>query len=267
MRAWPYWPMIRARSEPSTEMSSRTRVRSPSGNRNVRFLPVSQILAASTSMPNGSPGSVRGCGRPSEAAAAEDAESIPATLRRHSSPQDRSNGHQSAITPCWHSAGALSRLALVAGLDAQAAVGLGGGNLAVQDPVDLLAHGHLDVVAHGQFVHCEGGADALGHGSGRAEDLVQRLARAELLAEGPVAAQRAHAGGEEIAQAGQAGECGRLAAHGHAEPGEFGQAAGDHRGPGVVTHAEALRDAGRDRHHVLERTAELAADYVVVGVD
>src|SRR5262249_12749879 len=183
MRAWPYWPMIRARSEPSIEMSTRTRVRSPSGNRKVRFLPISQVLAASTSMPNGSPGSVRGCGRPSEAAAAEDAESIPGTLRRHSPPQERSNRHQAAISPAGHSVRRLSRLALVAGLDAQAAIGLGGGDLAVQDPVDLLAHGHLDVVAHGQFVHGEGGADALGHGPGRAQDLVQRLARAELLAE------------------------------------------------------------------------------------
>src|ERR1700742_5171240 len=231
MRAWPYWPMMRARSEPSSEMSSRTSVRSPSGNRKVRFLPVSQVLAASTSMRNGSPGSVRGCGRPSEAAAAEDAESIPATLRRHSSPQDRSNGHQSAITPCWHSTGALSRLALVAGLDAQAAVGFGGGNLAVQDPVDLLAHGHLHVVAHGQFVHGEGGADAFGHGPGRAQDLVQRLARAELLAEGPVAAQRAHAGGEEIAQARQGRGRNGLTAHGYAQPGDLGQAAADHRRP------------------------------------
>src|SRR6476620_11415416 len=143
MRAWPCWPMIGARSEPSSEMSARTRVRSPSGNWKVRFLPVSQVLAASTSMRNGSPGSVRGCGRPSEAAAAEDAESIPATLRRHSSVQDRSNGHQSAIAPCWHSADGLSRLALVAGLDAQAAIGLGGGDLAVQDPVHLAADGHL----------------------------------------------------------------------------------------------------------------------------
>src|SRR5512144_2205907 len=182
MRAWPYWPMNRATSDPCTEMSVRTMVRSPSGNRKVRFLPVSQALAVSTRRPNGSPGSIPGCGRPSEAAAEEEAESIPAMLRRHSSAQDRSNGHQSAIDPCWHRPGALARLALVASLDTQAAVGLGGGDLAVQDPVHLPADGHLHAVPLGQFVHCEGGADALGHGPGRAQDLVQCLARAELLA-------------------------------------------------------------------------------------
>src|SRR5882757_4538023 len=111
-------------------MSVRTMVRSPSGNRRVRFFPVSQVLAASTRRPNGSPGSVPDCASPSEAAAAEEAESIPATpRRRHSSTHDRSNGHQSAIAPMltqWR--GLLSRLALVAGLDAQAAVGLGGGD-------------------------------------------------------------------------------------------------------------------------------------------
>jgi len=58
-----------------------------------------------------------------------------------------------------------------------------------------------------------------------------------------------------------------LAAHRHAQPGDLGQAAADHRGPGVVADAEALRDAGGDRHHVLQRPAELAADHVVVGID
>src|SRR5256714_6259157 len=128
MRAWPYWPTNLARSDPCTEMSVRTMVRSPSGNRKVRFLPISQVLAVSTRRPNGSPGSVPRCGRPSDAAAAEEAESIPARLRLHSSGQDRSNGHQSAMVPCWHSVRALSRLALVAGLDTQAAIGLGGGD-------------------------------------------------------------------------------------------------------------------------------------------
>ena len=65
----------------------------------------------------------------------------------------------------------------------------------------------------------------------------------------------------------RAGEGRRLAAHGDAQPGDLGQATADHRRPGVVAHAETLRDAGGDGHYVLQRPAELAADHVVVDVN
>src|SRR5580698_616864 len=86
---------------------------------------------------------------------------------------------------------------------AQAAVGLGRGDLRGQHPVHLVAHRHLDAVPLGQLARGEGGADALGHRVGRREHLLQAPARAELLAERPVAAQRAHAGGHEVAHAGR----------------------------------------------------------------
>jgi SAM-dependent methyltransferase len=73
---------------------------------------------------------------------------------------------------------------------AQAAVGLGRGDLRGQHPVHLVAHRHLDAVPLGQLARGEGGADALGHRVGRREHLLQAPARAELLAERPVAARR-----------------------------------------------------------------------------
>ena len=48
---------------------------------------------------------------------------------------------------------------------------------------------------------------------------------------------------------------------------QLGQAARHHHRPRVVADAEALGDAAGDRHDVLQRAAELAADDVVVGVD
>src|SRR5258708_3645185 len=97
-------------------------------------------------------------------------------------------------------AGWSSGLALVAGLlmPAEPAVGLRRGNLPGQDPVHLGADGHLHAVALGQLMRGEGGADAFRHGPGRAEDLFQRPAGAELLAQRPVAAQRAHAGRDQV---------------------------------------------------------------------
>ncbi len=92
--------MTRARSAPSTEMSERVRVRSCPENRNVRFFPVSQARAASTSTANGSPGRVPGWGRPIEAAAAEDLEMISVQVRFQSSAHERSKGHHSAMATC-----------------------------------------------------------------------------------------------------------------------------------------------------------------------
>jgi hypothetical protein len=81
-------------------MSERVRVRSCPENRNVRFFPVSQARAASTSTANGSPGRVLGCGRPIDAAAAEDMETISVQVRFHSSLRERSKRHHSAMATC-----------------------------------------------------------------------------------------------------------------------------------------------------------------------
>ena len=55
----------------------------------------------------------------------------------------------------------------------------------------------------------------------------------------------------------------RPAAHRGRQPRDLDQAAGDERGHRVVAEAEALDDAGGDRHHVLQRAADLDAGDVV----
>ena len=52
-----------------------------------------------------------------------------------------------------------------------------------------------------------------------------------------------------------------------AEARDLGQAARDERGARVVAEAEAVGDAGGDRHHVLHRAADLDADQVGAVVD
>ena len=112
-----------------------------------------------------------------------------------------------------------------------------------------------------------GGLDALGDHLHLGQDLVERTAPPELLADVPIPALRADARRDEVAHAGEACERGGLTAHGHAEARQFGKAARDHRCPRVVAHADALGDAGGDGDDVLERPAHFAADDVVVHVD
>ncbi len=86
-------------------------------------------------------------------------------------------------------------------------------------------------------------------------------------ADGPVPALVARAGGHEVAHAREPRERQRVPSERHTEPGELGQPAGDQRGLGVVAVAEAVRDAGGDRDHVLQRAGDLATDDVRVRVD
>src|SRR5580704_15633548 len=168
MRTSPYWPTARARSDPSTDRSSRTSVRSRPSKLNVRCFPIRRVRAASTSAVNASPARAAGWGRPSDAAEAEDRDRTSVQFRLHSSAHERSKGHQSAMPhadtayrarqtrlrsrPVSRAGSRRSAgLALVAGLAVwrQPAVGLGRGDLAGQDPVDLIADGHLNPVAFG----------------------------------------------------------------------------------------------------------------------
>ena len=122
-------------------------------------------------------------------------------------------------------------------------------------------------MAVGQLHDGRRGADAFGHHRHLGQHVLEPAAEAELLADVAVAAPRAHARHDQVAETGEARERRRLAAHGHAEARELGQAARDDRGPAVVAHVDALGHARGDGNHVLERAAELAPDDVVVEVD
>ena len=91
-------------------------------------------------------------------------------------------------------------------------------------------------------------------------------AAADQLAGAAVAAVTRGAGGDEVADAGQAGERGEVGAQAHAEARDLGEAAGHERRPRVVAEAEAVGDADGDGDGVLGGAAELDADHVVVGV-
>ena len=87
------------------------------------------------------------------------------------------------------------------------------------------------------------------------------------LARPAVAAVTRGAGGDEVADAGQAREGGEVGAEAHAEARHLGEAARHERRARVVAEAQAVGDADRDGDGVLGGAAELDADHVVVGVD
>ena len=135
------------------------------------------------------------------------------------------------------------------------------------DRLDGCRDRHLDAVAVGQIEHRAARLHAFGDlAVGGVLGLLERLAAAEPLAERPVARQRRGAGRHQVTEPGQPGERQRVGAELGTQPGRLGQPAGDQRRDGVVAEAHALRDAARQRDHVLDRAAELAADHVGVGV-
>ena len=82
-----------------------------------------------------------------------------------------------------------------------------------------------------------------------------------------IPAQRAGARQHEIADPGEPRERGGARAERHAEASHFGQSTRDEGGARVVAQTDPLDDARRDRHHVLQRAAELHTDNVTLRVD
>ena len=98
--------------------------------------------------------------------------------------------------------------------------------LAVDHRGDLLGDRHLDADLAGERDDGTRRLHALGDHVHLGDDLVERAALAELLADVAVAALAAHAGGDQVAHAGEAGERQRLAAERDAEPRELVEARG-----------------------------------------
>ena len=78
-----------------------------------------------------------------------------------------------------------------------------------------------------------------------------------------------HTGGsnDEVSDAGQARKGVDIAAHGHAQPGDLRNAAGDEGGAGVVAVAQARGDAHAQGDDILHGTAQLHALDIRVGVN
>ncbi len=113
-----------------------------------------------------------------------------------------------------------------------------------------------------------GGEHAFGdHAVHTGDDFVELASLAEFDADGAIARQASGAGEHQIAHTGEAGHGFGTAAASDGQARDFGEAAGDERGDGVVAQTEPVADAGGDGDHVLQRAAEFDADDVVVGVD
>ncbi len=97
----------------------------------------------------------------------------------------------------------------------------------VEDELHLLGDGHFDVVLAGEAEGGAGGEDAFCDFAAQAfENLGEIAALAERLTDSPVAAERAGAGEDQVAYAGEAGEGFTAAPAGYGEACDFGETAG-----------------------------------------
>src|SRR5262249_1998891 len=126
----------------------------------------------------------------------------------------------------------------------------------LDDAVDGVDDGHLDVEARPGAVRRFGGLHAVGDLAHRGGDLAEPLAAAELEPDVAVAREIAGAGEDEVAHPGEAGEGERVRAHAQAEARHLVQASGDERGARVVAKAPAVGEAGAAGDGVLHRAPE-----------
>ena len=111
------------------------------------------------------------------------------------------------------------------------------------------------------------GAHALGDLSAQSfEDLLSREALRQELADGAVAGVFAHAGHDEIADAGKTGDGERVRAAREAVACDLRQPPRDEACFRVVAVAHAVDGAGAQRDHVLQRAAELDPDDIGIRV-
>ena len=110
------------------------------------------------------------------------------------------------------------------------------------------------------------GVDALHHHAYLLHGLLRAFALADQDTGAVVAA--VHTGGrhDQVADAGQTRKGVDVAAHGHAQPGDLGNAAGDQGGAGVIAVAKAGGDANAQRDNVLHGTAQFHTLDISVGV-
>lgn len=137
----------------------------------------------------------------------------------------------------------------------------------VEEGVDFADDGNVDSEALGEAEGGTGGGDTFGDGGTGGEGVFEGFAAAEAFAEGPVAAESGEAGDGEVAEAAEAGEGFGAGSGGDAEAADFGLAAGDDGGFGIIAEAEAISDAGGDGDAIFEGAAEFDSEAVGTAID
>ena len=87
-------------------------------------------------------------------------------------------------------------------------------------------------------------------------DIGHQAATTKLFANVAITAVLACAGRDKVAHARQAGERRRTPAQRHAQPRQLGQPSRNNRGTGVVAGTQAITDARRNCHDILQRACE-----------
>ena len=123
------------------------------------------------------------------------------------------------------------------------------------------------MVPVGQFQRGRQGVHTLDHHANFLDGVLRRLALADEDTGAVVPAVHTGRGHDEVADAGQTCEGVDVAAHRHAQTGNFGNAARDESRTGIVAVAQTGGDADTQRDDVLHSTAQLDTLDVFIGID
>src|SRR5947209_15996869 len=132
---------------------------------------------------------------------------------------------------------------------------------------EFLGDGHLDVVEGGELERGPRGENALGHGMGRSEDIIELFAGGQAAAKLLVTAQGAGAGGNEVSYAGKAGESERMSASGNPQARDLRQTTGDEGGFGIIAEAHAVVEARADGNDILQGPTQFDAYHIIRRID
>ena len=137
----------------------------------------------------------------------------------------------------------------------------------MDDRLDLLRDRQLDPVLRRQLERATHREHAFRHAVQVRCRIGPRHARGHQLAGPSIAGDRAHAGGDQVADTGQAGESQLLRPRSNPEARHLGQAAGDDARLAAVAQPEPIDEACRQGDHVLQCAGQFNPDQVCVGVD
>lgn len=135
------------------------------------------------------------------------------------------------------------------------------------DPVDLLADGHLDVECFALSIEFPRCIDTLGLLADGLKRLGEILAPANGETYPAVSGLIIGAGQDQVPQACQAHEGIGPPAKRLTKPGKLGEPTRNEGSSGVGAESESIADACGNSHHVLDRAAELDAPQIGTGID
>ncbi len=111
-----------------------------------------------------------------------------------------------------------------------------------------------------------GGSHAFGDHGHALQDFIQRAAFPKFKSDIAIAAERAGAGEDQIAETGESPKCFRLGSKFDGKTGHLGESPSDERRKCICAEAESLASARRDGHNIFHGAGKFHSKHILIGV-